>query len=156
LPFCHFGLRAAKPRSAAYPKELNSLGDHLRERRLDLGLRQWEVADRLGADLASLVSWEGQRREPALRFLPAILSFLGYNPRSEGQSFGDRLYRARTAKGISIGKLARLIGVDEATILNWEHGRHRPTSRLLARLREELPRVEKVGQIEGSDDSILV
>jgi DNA-binding XRE family transcriptional regulator len=105
-----------------------------RKRRLDLGLRQWEVAERLRADLASLLSWKGQRREPALRFLPTILAFLGYAPRPEGQTFAERLCRARTAKGLSPGDLTRLIAVDEATIWNWESGRHRPTRRFLTRI----------------------
>jgi transcriptional regulator with XRE-family HTH domain len=146
LPFCHFKLTASKPRSAAYPKELKGLGEHLRKRRLDLGLLQREVAERLGADLKTIANWEGQRSEPTFRHFPALLAFLGYDPRPEGRTFGERLYRARTARGLSHRDLARLIGVDESTVWKWEDGRHRPTSGLLARLPAVLPKiVEKVG-----------
>jgi transcriptional regulator with XRE-family HTH domain len=138
LPFCHFKLTAPKPRSAAYPKELNSLGDHLRKRRLDKGLLQREVAERLGADLKTIASWERQRTEPSFRHLPAVLAFLGYDPRPEGQIFGERLYRARTARGLSHRDLASLIGVDESTVWKWEGGRHRPSDGLLRRLRAVL------------------
>jgi transcriptional regulator with XRE-family HTH domain len=141
LPFCRFKLTAPKPRSAAYPKELKGLGDHLRKRRLDLGLLQREVAERLGADLKTIANWEGQRSEPTFRHFPALLAFLGYDPRPEGRTFGERLFRARTAKGISLQKLARLIGVDESTVRNWEHEKRRPTARLVARLQKELPKV---------------
>ena len=37
-------LRGEKAPSLTYPKELKSLGDHIRKRRLDLGLTQDEVA----------------------------------------------------------------------------------------------------------------
>src|SRR5712691_8111311 len=44
LPFCHVRLQAQKPLAAAYPRELWTLGDRVRKRRLDLGLRQKDVA----------------------------------------------------------------------------------------------------------------
>jgi hypothetical protein len=44
LPFCKIVLKAKKPASALYPKKLNTLGDHLRRKRLDLKLFQKEVA----------------------------------------------------------------------------------------------------------------
>ena len=44
MPFCHIQLTARKPPSPAYPRELKTLGDHLRKRRLDLGLLQPDVA----------------------------------------------------------------------------------------------------------------
>jgi hypothetical protein len=40
LPFCHTELRASKPKPSHYPKQLNTLGDHIRTRRLDLRLRK--------------------------------------------------------------------------------------------------------------------
>jgi transcriptional regulator with XRE-family HTH domain len=59
---------------------LVTVGDHIRRRRLDLGLLQREVAERLGADAATITNWELNRTQPALRFLPAIVGFLGYPP----------------------------------------------------------------------------
>jgi hypothetical protein len=44
LPFCHAELRTVKPKLECYPKEINTLGDHLRSRRLDLELLQSDVA----------------------------------------------------------------------------------------------------------------
>lgn len=41
---CHVTLSAVKPRHRAYPEEINT-GDHLRKRRLDLGLLQRGEAD---------------------------------------------------------------------------------------------------------------
>lgn len=47
LPFCHLELRAARRKPATYPKQINSLGDHIRARRLDLNLLQKQVADQI-------------------------------------------------------------------------------------------------------------
>jgi uncharacterized protein YegP (UPF0339 family) len=44
------------------------------ERRLDLGLLQREVAERLGADPCTITNWELKRTKPALRFLPRTRS----------------------------------------------------------------------------------
>ena len=80
LPFCHVQLIAWKPLPPAYPRELKTLGDHLRKRRLDLGLLQKQVADRLEVNAMTICNWETNRTSPQLRFVPRILSFLGYNP----------------------------------------------------------------------------
>jgi transcriptional regulator with XRE-family HTH domain len=133
LPFCHLNLKSPKP-DGRYPIQLQRLGDHIRKRRLDLGLRQREVARQLGADLATILNWEKGRSEPTLRFLPAILAFLGSDPRPASQTFGERLRRVRTAQGLSIAALAERLGVDTTTVWKWERGRHRPIARLRRRL----------------------
>jgi len=56
------------------------MGDHIRKRRLDLGLFQKDVAKSIGADICSLYNWERGRAEPKARFLPGIIAFLGYDP----------------------------------------------------------------------------
>lgn len=48
LPFCNIRLRDQKPLPHAYPAESKTLGDHLRKKRLDLGLFQKDVARILG------------------------------------------------------------------------------------------------------------
>ena len=76
---------------SAYPKELLSQGDHLRKHRLDQGLLQKEVAERLGVDEMTVFNWERNRNQPALVHVPRIIQFLGYNPLGEGESLGGRL-----------------------------------------------------------------
>jgi DNA-binding XRE family transcriptional regulator len=58
LPYCNLKLRSPKPFDKAYPMELRSIGDHLRKRRLDLGLHQREVAVRIGVDKTTVYKWE--------------------------------------------------------------------------------------------------
>lgn len=90
LPFCHLKLTASRPLPAAYPRELKALGDHIRKRRLDFGLLQREVAQALGVTEATIKKWENSRSYPALRFVPRIVEFLGYDlclPDDDASSF---------------------------------------------------------------------
>ena len=103
LPFYHLAFQAKKPLSGAYPKELRTLGDHLRKRRLDLALFQKDVAKRLGANEASVWNWEKNRSSPALRFVPRIIEFLGYTPDDDTkpESLGQKIVNWRRLRGIT-------------------------------------------------------
>src|SRR5262245_4545307 len=65
LPFCHVHLRA-KRTDPRLPRQLKTLGDHIRKKRIELGLLQREVADLLGVDSQSVNAWERNYREPVL------------------------------------------------------------------------------------------
>jgi transcriptional regulator with XRE-family HTH domain len=52
---------------------LKTLGDHIRKRRLDLGLLQREVAAKLSVTESTIWNWESNTTDPALRLLPAII-----------------------------------------------------------------------------------
>src|ERR1035437_4288052 len=131
LPFCHFELGAVRPKPAKYPKQINSLGDHIRARRLDLKLHQEQVANQIGVHEMTITSWESNATVPEVRFMPAITQFLGYNPLPAPSSLPERLAIARKALGLSQRKMANRIGVDPATLMGWEAGRHRPTGKSL-------------------------
>ena len=133
LPYCKVRLKGTfKP--PGYPNEINNLGDHLRKRRLDLGLRQRAVAKALGADATSVANWELGHSKPALRFLPAIIRFLGCDPRPEPRDLGKRLRWFREGKGRSQEDLARRLGVDPSSVAGWEAGRRKPSPRLRAKV----------------------
>jgi DNA-binding XRE family transcriptional regulator len=57
--------------------------------RLDLGLRQKDVAERIGANPKTYENWEQERYEPEVRFIPAVTAFLGIDP-STVTSLGGR------------------------------------------------------------------
>ena len=80
VPFCRVTLRGYKPPNPAYPRELRTPGDHLSKRRLDLGLRQKDVAQRLCVNVNTETNWELGQSGPALWFVPRITKFLGYVP----------------------------------------------------------------------------
>ena len=117
---------------------LATIGDHLRKRRLDLGLLQRDVAERLSVDDTTVTNWELGRTGPALRFMPVLIRFLGYNPYPPGQSLAKRLRIRRRKLGWSQAHLAVLLGVDERTVARWERGSRRPGTEILARLEARL------------------
>lgn len=131
MPFCHLELRAARRKPAKYPKQINSLGDHIRARRLDLKLLQKQVADQIGVHEMTITSWEGNATVPEVRYMPAIIQFLGYNPLPAASSLPERLVTARRELGLSQRKMAAKLGVDPATLMGWEAGRHQPTGKNL-------------------------
>ena len=55
----------------------------MKKRRMDLGLIQREVARQIGADPWTIANWEKGKTEPVARFIPHILAFLGYDPRTD-------------------------------------------------------------------------
>ena len=98
MPFCHFEVRTAKPKPVRYPKELKSLGNHIRARRIDLGLLQSQVAELIGVHPMAITNWEGNASRPPVQYIPAIIRFLGYDPlTSEAAPFPERLLAARRA-----------------------------------------------------------
>jgi transcriptional regulator with XRE-family HTH domain len=125
-PICHLALKAKKPKPAGYPTAPRTLGEHIRQRRMDLGLFQKDLADRIGSDTTTITNWEKGRSEPEIRFLPAILGFLGYDPCPKQQSFGARLVRYRQKFGWSQKRLAAELRVDPTTLSRWETGKKQP------------------------------
>ena len=84
MPFCHFEKTSKKPVSKAYPKELVTIGDHIRKRRLDLRLTQKRVAAILGVNECTVWNWENNRTKPLPSLKARIGEFLGCLPESGG------------------------------------------------------------------------
>ena len=104
-----------------------TLGDHIRRRRLELGLRQRDVAERLGSRLSTVLCWEKGTRHPTDRYLPALIRFLGYDPLPAPTGMGGRLRTWRRRQGLSGKAAAKRLGVDEGTLSRWERGIWKPT-----------------------------
>ena len=133
---CHLVFHASKPRSCAYPKELKTLGDYIRKRRLELGLLQRAVAESIAVSTATVVNWELNRRKPELRYQHKIIAFLGHDPRpgAGAKSLPEQLVAYRLKHGLPQQKLATILRVDTCTISGWECGRSQPPGEYLARI----------------------
>jgi DNA-binding transcriptional regulator YiaG len=140
LPFCHVRLSGPKPQSKAYPKHLKTLGDHIRKRRLDLGLLQKEVAEQLGVDTASICNWESNEVQPMVHCLPGIIAFLGHNPLPEADDLISKFKRVRSTLGLTQEQLAQRLGIDESTIAAWEPGENTPVGPYLKLLEDFVAR----------------
>ena len=125
-----------KPRSPKYSKELKTLGDHIRKRRLDLGLLQRQVAQLIGVSEATIWNWERHESSPQIHVLPRVIKFLGYDPFPPSESLAEKLVMSRKAIGITQREMANRLGIDPTTLGRLERGKPRrlfsKTSRKLA------------------------
>lgn len=133
---CHFTLSAKRPSSRAYPVSLVTLGDHIRKRRLDMKLLQKDVAEMLDVDTMTVNNWERNRCQPRLYLFPRIVQFIGYNPSptEPKPTIGEEIKAYRFMHGLSLKKLAKMLGVDPTTLTRWEKGASNPGSRLRKRV----------------------
>ena len=122
--------QALRPKPPEYPKELRTLGDHIRARRLDLGLDQIETARCLGVNAWTVLNWEKHYTVPHVWAYPAIMDFLGYCPVQYPKSVGERIRLHRIHRGLTICDLANILGVDESTVGNWERDAKSPYRQL--------------------------
>jgi transcriptional regulator with XRE-family HTH domain len=131
LPLSHHLTSRTRP-----PEKLETVGDHLRRRRLTLKLLQRQVAEQLGVNTATIHNWEANVVQPRLHFMPAIIRFLGYNPLPPPTpaGWGERLVSCRTALGISQKELAEQLAVDQGTLARWERGERQPAGAFLTRV----------------------
>ncbi|MGA2140658.1 MAG: hypothetical protein ABSH14_17540 [Verrucomicrobiia bacterium] len=58
----------------------NTIGEHVRRRRLQLHLFQADLAKLFGVDLGSVRNWEQGIFQPADTSMPRIIAWLGYDP----------------------------------------------------------------------------
>ncbi len=67
--------------------------------------------------------WERNKREPAVKFIPKIIEFLGYVHFDRGETVGERIRIYRKTLGLSHYEFARRLGVAPCTIIGWENDR---------------------------------
>jgi transcriptional regulator with XRE-family HTH domain len=127
LPFCHVTLTAAKTKT--YDSAV--LGEHIRKARIERGLTQSNAVAFLSVSVETLHNWETGRTTPAVKYLPAIMEFLGYCPHQNARSFGDRLRLHRKHRGCTLDELAEMLGVDPGSVSSWETGERQPKGKYL-------------------------
>src|SRR4029077_11783511 len=66
--FCRVRLNGKKPKDKAYPKKVTTIGDAIRKRRLELRLRQKDLAKIIGYDKTNVLNWEKGHTRPSGEF----------------------------------------------------------------------------------------
>lgn len=138
----HF--KAKKPQNPAFPVILETIGDHLRKKRLDMGLSQPEVAKILKVTPNTITGWELNRHQPPARLAKRIIQFLGYLPfQDEAVSIGKKLYFARLISGKTQEQVAVKIGCDESNLRYIELDKRRPGKRTIVKIQNFIEGVNK-------------
>ena len=58
----------------------------IRRRRLDLTLRQKDVAEIIGCNEMTVVNWEKGHSQPRINLMARVTKFLGFNPIPKGDT----------------------------------------------------------------------
>jgi transcriptional regulator with XRE-family HTH domain len=102
----------------------SSLGEHVKKKRLELGLTQKEAATHLGVTSFTVTNWEHGLRKPSVQHLPAICQFLGYDPEQRTpRTPAEWLAAKRRQFGWTQRMAAQELKVDPSTWSAWENGR---------------------------------
>lgn len=134
------------------------LGQRIRAKRLEWNMTRTELAPHLGVHAATLKNWEQEKFDVPDRHLPVVSGWLDApitdRPKyvqsvepTEVTSIVEQMARERRRLGISQGKLANIIGVDQAQISRWEQLINLPDS---DRLRSVVNWLERI----RADDAI--
>jgi len=119
LQFVPISLKALKPKETDF--EPQTVGDHIRKRRLLLKLTQKAVAGILKVSQFSIINWERAKFQPSkAATLHRIIEFLGYDPLPVGTTIPERLRQQRRLMGWGQRELAEHFGVDRCTVSGWE------------------------------------
>jgi len=94
----HFENTTPKPSPPKYKKNPITIGEHIRKRRVDLGIYQSEVGRHFGVSKDCITNWENGRSVPQISHYPKIISFLGYNSFKNGEkTLGEKTFAYRCA-----------------------------------------------------------
>jgi len=129
-------LRSDRPR--ADPRPVETVGDHVRERRAALGFTQAEAASRIGVCRDALARWEVKSMVPDVHVMPAVIEFLGYNPLRPARTFPELLLRTRRTLGLHQVALASILSVPFNTLHSWERGLCAPPAARRARVEDRI------------------
>lgn len=115
------------------PKKVNKVfvhhafGEHLRKKRLALGLRQSDLGKLFGVHEHAVSDWEMGGRMPRLALYPAIIEFLGYEWFDiDTTTFGGKIKLYRYRNGLSREELGELFSVKGCAVRGWEIGAYTP------------------------------
>jgi DNA-binding XRE family transcriptional regulator len=105
-----------------------TIGEHVRKHRMDLGMLQREVADKIGVSEASVYNWE-RGTEPELVHIPKIIEFLGYVPFERPDDLLGQLRYYKLVNGMSYERLGVAMGRDPEQLVDWMSNGVKPCKR---------------------------
>jgi DNA-binding XRE family transcriptional regulator len=117
VAFLPYGVKSLKSlKLVPYERMPKTLGQHLKKRRMELGLFQRDLRARFKLEKETHANWEKDRYHPATKHWPGIIEFLGYDPSPVPKTMGERLLSYRRRYGLSRKMFAQQWGVDETTL----------------------------------------
>ena len=142
-------------RSWPIAKEPTTLGQHLKKKRFMAGMRQKQIAAKLGVSARTLSLWECDRIVPAWAFQPRLIAYLGFAPftdltpgKPKGNetscvafltqevpvTTGEKITQRRLKLKKTRRQLALELGISVKTLWGWETDRWQPSAKGQKRL----------------------
>ena len=113
-------LKAPKPKDFVDAPE--TLGQHLKKRRRQLGLLKREAANRMGILTETYANWEKDRTLPVAAQFRPVVEFLGFDPSPPPTTLRERLTAKRRALGATFEQVANYLGWDSGTLSRYLNG----------------------------------
>ncbi len=113
-------LKAPKPKD--FPENPQTLGQHLKKRRRELGLLQRVAAERMGILTETYANWEKGKTGPVAAQFRPVVTFLGYDPTPPPTTLVERLEAKRRLLGATFAQVARYLGCDPGTLTRYLNG----------------------------------
>ena len=139
MPFCRgvpITLKSLRPKD--YSETPQTLGEHLKKQRRELGLLQREAAERMRIQTDTYTNWEKDRTQPVAAQFRPVIEFLGYDPTLAAQTLPERLQSKRRELWVTFSQVARHLGWDEGTLTRYLNGTWRMSPSRSAALEEFL------------------
>lgn len=102
-----------QPIPSPYPASLETWGDHIRKKRLDLGLKQKDFAKLMGVNKKTVDGRELRGATPQADKMKRIIDFLGYVPYDPKQPLSKRITTWRLSNGLTQAMFARLVALNQ-------------------------------------------
>lgn len=129
MPFCQdvpLIVKAQKPKD--YSETPQSLGEHLKKRRRELGLLQREAATQMGVTADTLINWERDRSKPVAAQFNRLIDFLGFDPWPAPKTLAGRVEAKQRRLGASLAQIARYLRWDPGSLRRYLDGSWRMSS----------------------------
>ena len=123
MPFCRQTPLTLKAlRAKDYSENPQTLGEHLKKRRRELGLLQREAAERMSIQRDTYLNWEKDKTRPVASQFRPVVAFLGYDPTPPARTLAERLQAKRRELGVTFAQVARYLEWDPGTLTRYLNG----------------------------------
>jgi DNA-binding transcriptional regulator YiaG len=119
----------------SYRENTVSIGDNIRKKRMELKLRQTDVAVICGVSEDCIRNWEKNRSTPQIQFFPRVINLLDYIPFEVNlTTLSGKLKAHRYINWLSQKQFGKILGVDGATVCSWELEENKPHKEIMEKL----------------------
>lgn len=135
MPFSELSVTLPLPDKRPFPKELQTVGNHIKSARLSRNILIKDVCSLLRINRETLRGWELGLFEPHVSHYPLIISFLGYNPcQFEIDTIAGKIKNYRYQHGLTQKQFGDLLNTEASVVWQWESNGRPPIARTQKRI----------------------